>query len=55
MRLIDTPGIGSAEADGRTDDQIAESVLGESDIICCVIVDDSIVNMFVGVICDGAN
>lgn len=42
LRLIDTPGIGSAEADGRTDDQIAESVLGESDIICCVIVDDSI-------------
>lgn len=42
LRLIDTPGIGSAEADGRTDDQIAASVLGESDIICCVIVDDSI-------------
>jgi len=42
LRLIDTPGIGSAEAEGRTDDQIAASVLGESDIICCVIVDDSI-------------
>ncbi len=42
LRLIDTPGIGSAEADGRTDDEIAESVLGESDVICVVIVDDSI-------------
>ena len=42
LRLIDTPGIGSAEAAGRTDDQIAESVLGESDIICFVVVDDSI-------------
>lgn len=42
LRLIDTPGIGSAEADGRSDDEIAESVLGESDVICFVIVDDSI-------------
>jgi len=42
LRLIDTPGIGSAEADGRTDDEIASSVLGESDVICFVIVDDSI-------------
>ena len=42
LRLIDTPGIGSPEADGRSDDEIAESVLGESDIICFVIVDDSI-------------
>lgn len=42
LRLIDTPGIGSAEADGRTDEEIAKSVLGESDIICFVIADDSI-------------
>lgn len=42
LRLIDTPGIGSAEAAGRTDDEIAESVLGESDVICFVVVDDSI-------------
>ncbi len=42
LRLIDTPGIGSAEADGRSDDEIAESVLGESDVICFVVVDDSI-------------
>lgn len=42
LRLIDTPGIGSAEAGGRTDDEIAEGVLGESDIICFVVIDDSI-------------
>lgn len=42
LRLIDTPGIGSAEAAGRTDDEIAQSVLGESDILCVVVVDDSI-------------
>lgn len=42
LRLIDTPGIGSAEAAGRTDDEIAESILGESDVICFVVVDDSI-------------
>ena len=42
LRLIDTPGIGSAEAAGRTDDEIAQSVLGESDIVCLVVVDDSI-------------
>lgn len=42
MRIIDTPGIGSPEAEGRTDDDIANSVLGESDIICFVIADDAI-------------
>ena len=42
LRIIDTPGVGSAEADGRKDEEIAESVLGESDIICFVVADDSI-------------
>lgn len=42
LRIIDTPGIGSAEAEGRTDDEIAESVIGEADIICFVVTDDSI-------------
>ncbi len=42
LRIIDTPGIGSAEAGGRKDEEIAESVLGESDIICFVVADDSI-------------
>ena len=42
MRIIDTPGIGSPEAEGRSDDEIANSVLGETDIICFVIADDAI-------------
>jgi len=42
LRIIDTPGIGSPEANGRSDDEIALSVLGESDIVCMVVVDDSI-------------
>ncbi|SCX09723.1 Tellurite resistance protein TerB [Lachnospiraceae bacterium YSD2013] len=44
LRIIDTPGIGSPEAGGRKDEEIAESVLGESDIICLVVADDSIQN-----------
>lgn len=42
LRLIDTPGIGAAEAEGRTDEEIAKSVIGESDIICIVVSDDSV-------------
>lgn len=42
LRLIDTPGIGSAEEQGREDDLIAASVLSGSDIICLLVVDDSI-------------
>ena len=42
LRLIDTPGIGSAEAEGRKDEEIAASILEESDIICFVAIDDSI-------------
>lgn len=42
LRIIDTPGIGAAEDGGRIDDEIAESILSESDIICFVVSDDSI-------------
>ena len=42
LRLIDTPGIGSAEAEGRKDEEIVASILEESDIICFVAIDDSI-------------
>lgn len=42
LRLIDTPGFGSAEAAGRSDDEIAAAVLDESDIICFVVVDEGI-------------
>lgn len=42
LRLIDTPGFGSAETAGRSDDEIAAAVLDESDIICFVVVDEGI-------------
>ena len=41
LRLIDTPGIGSAESMGRSDEEIATSILDETDIICFVMVDDT--------------
>ena len=37
LRIIDTPGIGSPEADGRTDEEIALSIVDEADIICFVL------------------
>lgn len=40
IRIIDTPGIGAPG--GQTDEQIAESVLDEADIVCYVIKNDSI-------------
>lgn len=44
LRIIDTPGIGSAEAEGRKDDEIAKSVLGESDVLCFVVADGSVLD-----------
>ena len=44
LRIIDTPGIGSAEAEGRKDDDIAKSVLGESDVLCFVVADGSVLD-----------
>lgn len=41
LRIIDTPGIGAAEAEGRADEEIAESVVDEADIVCFVVTDDS--------------
>jgi uncharacterized tellurite resistance protein B-like protein/GTP-binding protein EngB required for normal cell division len=40
IRIIDTPGIGAP--DGRTDEEIAESVIDESDVICYVVTNDSV-------------
>lgn len=40
IRIIDTPGIGAPG--GRTDEEIAESVIEESDVICYVVTNDSI-------------
>ncbi len=40
IRIIDTPGIGAPG--GRTDEEIAKSVIEESDVICYVLTNDSI-------------
>ncbi len=40
IRIIDTPGIGAPG--GKSDEQIAESVIEESDVICYVVTNDSI-------------
>ncbi|TVQ17311.1 MAG: GTPase [Leptolyngbya sp. DLM2.Bin15] len=40
IRIIDTPGIGAP--DGKTDEEIARSVIEEADVICYVVTDDSI-------------
>ena len=43
IRIIDTPGIEAPG--GESDEAIAESVMDESDVICCVATDDSIRNL----------
>ena len=40
IRIIDTPGIGAPG--GKTDEEIAQNVLNESDVICYVLTNDSI-------------
>jgi GTP-binding protein EngB required for normal cell division len=40
IRIIDTPGIGAPG--GQTDEEIAQSVINEADIICYVVTNDSI-------------
>lgn len=40
IRIIDTPGIGAPG--GKTDEEIAQSVIEESDVICYVVTTDSI-------------
>lgn len=42
LKIIDTPGIGAAEADGRTDEEIALSVVDTADVICYVVTNDSV-------------
>ena len=42
IRIIDTPGIGAAVKEGRTDEKIAKEVIKEADIICYVVTNDSI-------------
>jgi tRNA U34 5-carboxymethylaminomethyl modifying GTPase MnmE/TrmE len=40
IRIIDTPGIGAPG--GKTDEEIAQSVINQSDVICYVVTNDSI-------------
>ncbi len=40
IRIIDTPGIGAPG--GKTDEEIAQSIINESDAICYVVTNDSI-------------
>lgn len=42
LRFIDTPGIDAAEEDGKKDEEIALSIISESDIVCIMISDDNI-------------
>lgn len=42
IRIIDTPGIGAADAGGRNDEEIAQSIVDEADVICYVVTNDSI-------------
>jgi uncharacterized tellurite resistance protein B-like protein/GTP-binding protein EngB required for normal cell division len=42
IRIIDTPGIGAADAGGRDDEEIAKSIIDEADVICYVVTNDSI-------------
>mgnify|MGYP003131599433 CR=1 FL=1 len=42
LKLIDTPGIGAAEAGGRSDEEIALSVVDTADVICYVVTSDSV-------------
>jgi len=39
IRIIDTPGIGAPG--GKSDEQIAQSIINESDVICYVVTNDS--------------
>lgn len=42
IRIIDTPGISAPGDGGKTDEKTAKSVIGESDVICYVVTNDSI-------------
>ena len=42
IRIIDTPGIGAAEAEGKKDEEVAKSIVDEADVICYVVTNDSI-------------
>lgn len=41
IRIIDTPGIGAGAPGGKTDEEIAESIINEADLIVFVVTNDS--------------
>jgi GTPase Era involved in 16S rRNA processing len=42
LRIIDTPGIGAAEEKGRTDEEIAKSIIDETDVVCYIVTSDNV-------------
>ena len=42
IKIIDTPGVGAAAEGGRDDEQVAKNIIGEADVICYVVTNDSI-------------
>lgn len=42
LRIIDTPGIGAAGEGGRTDEDVAKSIIDEADLVCYIVTNDSI-------------
>ncbi len=44
LKIIDTPGIGAGEEEGKKDEAIALSILSQADMICFVLIDDTIQN-----------
>lgn len=41
IKIIDTPGIGAGEEDGKKDEEIAKRVISQADMICFVVIDDT--------------
>jgi uncharacterized tellurite resistance protein B-like protein/GTP-binding protein EngB required for normal cell division len=42
LRIIDTPGIGAAGEGGRTDEEVARSIIDEADLVCYIVTNDGI-------------
>ncbi|MGI6019795.1 MAG: GTPase [Marvinbryantia sp.] len=50
LKIIDTPGIGAGEQEGKKDENIALKVLSYADLICFVIIDDTIQDDVLGLL-----
>lgn len=50
LKIIDTPGIGAGEEQGRKDEKIALRVLAQVDIVCFILVDDTIQSDVLGLL-----